>query len=195
MKTIYHHTTASFLLLLVVLFSTGSCLKDYSFERTASPSPVNDDPLPPPEMILPTCRQCLVQATEGIAKWSFKTGSFVLCGNLTRGIVSPERTGFTFFGPSLCSADSGLIITAYLPPGVKLDSDQQNINTNRCIFQYYEKGKPDILISKPTPGFLLVIDSYNHQTGIAAGRFNGLSYTAGNRVASITDGKFQVKLE
>jgi hypothetical protein len=195
MKIIYLHTTSIFLLLLIVLFSTGSCLKDYSFEGAISPLPADDEPNPSPEKILPTCGQCLIQPTEGLAKWSFKTDSFVLCGNLTRGIISPERTGFTFFGPSLCSADSGLIMTVYLPQGVKLDSDQQNINTNRCIFQYYEKGKPDILISKPSPGFLLIIDSYNHQTAIATGRFNGLSYTAGNKVASIKEGKFQVKLE
>ena len=189
------HIIPSFIFLLIILISTPGCIKDYSFEgETIKDSTVIEDPGPPSGFTLPVCSSCIGKDSLLLSKWSFKTDSTLICGNVTNAIISPDRTAFTFFGPSACSADTGLVMTVYLN-GVVLDGDKSAISTERVIFQYYERGKPDILLSRPLPGFSLDITRYEHQTRIASGTFAGFAATQNGAVILIKSGKFQVKFQ
>ena len=46
------------------------------------------------------------------------------------------KTDFTFFGPSACSVDTGIVVSVYLP--VALDRDQFNLTTQQTAFYYYD---------------------------------------------------------
>ena len=180
---------------MIILLSAPGCIKDYSYEgETIKDSTVIEDPIPPSVFALPVCSSCAAKDSLLLSNWSFKTDSTLICGTVTNAVISPNRTGFTFFGPSACSADTGLVMTVYLN-GVVLDGDKSGIRTERVIFEYYDRGKPDILLSRPLPGFSLYITRYDHQTGIASGTFGGYAATQNGAVILIKAGKFQVKFQ
>lgn len=194
-KVLRIHIIPSLIYLFIILLSTPGCIKDYSFEgETIKDSTVIVDPGHPSGFNLPFCSSCAAKDSLLLSKWSFKTDSALTCGTVTNAIISPDRTGFTFFGPSACSSDTGLVMTVYLN-GVILDGDKSGISTERVVFQYYERGKPDILLSRPLPGFSLDITRYDHQTGIASGTFGGYAATQNGVVILIKSGKFQIKFQ
>lgn len=189
------HIIPSLIFLVIILLSAPGCIKDYSFEgETIKDSTTKEDPVPPSGFTLPVCSSCVGRDSLLLSKWSFKTDSTLICGTVTNAIISPDRTAFTFFGPSACSADTGLVMTVYLN-GVVLDGNKSGISTERVIFEYYERGKPDILLSRPLPGFTLDITRYDHQTGIASGSFGGYAATQKGDVILIKAGKFQIKFQ
>lgn len=189
------HIIPSLIFLVIILLSAPGCIKDYSFEgETINDSTTKEDPVPPSGFTLPVCSSCVGRDSLLLSKWSFKTDSTLICGTVTNAIISPDRTAFTFFGPSACSADTGLVMTVYLN-GVVLDGNKSGISTERVIFEYYERGKPDILLSRPLPGFTLDITRYDHQTGIASGSFGGYAATQKGDVILIKAGKFQIKFQ
>ena len=185
----------SFILASLILVTDSACIKEYSYEREAiQDSTFVEEPLPVAGFSLPFCSTCDGRDTGLLSTWSFKTDSIFSCGKNTNAIISPERTAFTFFSPSACSPDTGLIMTVYLN-GIVLDSDKSGISTNRVIFQYYDKGGPDILLSRPLPGFTLKIDTYTHQTRIASGSFTGNAATQNGDIILIKEGKFNIKFQ
>lgn len=189
------HIIPSLIYVFIILLSAPGCVKDYSFEGdTIKDTVITEDPVPPSGFTLPFCTACAGKDSVLLSKWSFKTDSTLICGTVTNAVISPDRTAFTFFGPSACSADTGLIMTVYLN-GVVLDRDRSGITTERVIFQYYERGKPDILLSRPLPGFSLDITRYDHQTGIASGTYGGYAARQNGAVILIKSGKFQVKFQ
>ena len=189
------HIIPSLIFLVIILLSAPGCIKDYSFEgEIINDSTTKEDPVPPSGFTLPVCSSCVGRDSLLLSKWSFKTDSTLICGTVTNAIISPDRTAFTFFGPSACSADTGLVMTVYLN-GVVLDGNKSGISTERVIFEYYERGKPDILLSRPLPGFTLDITRYDHQTGIASGSFGGCAATQKGDVILIKAGKFQIKFQ
>ena len=189
------HIIPSLIFLVIILLSAPGCIKDYSFEgEIINDSTTKEDPVPPSGFTLPVCSSCVGRDSLLLSKWSFKTDSTLICGTVTNAIISPDRTAFTFFGPSACSADTGLVMTVYLN-GVVLDGNKSGISTERVIFEYYERGKPDILLSRPLPGFTLDITRYDHQTGIASGSFGGYAATQKGDVILIKAGKFQIKFQ
>ena len=75
-----------------------------------------------------------------------------------------------------------------------LDTDKFNITSNRVIFQYYDNtSQSDIFISSRL-SVSFIIDTYEHATGIANGRFSGNVRTKDNTLAIIKDGEFKIKL-
>lgn len=189
------YSITSLVLLVLVTASGTGCIKEYSYEkRLKQDSTIIDEPVPSTGTRFPFCPSCIGRDTVLLSKWSFKTDSTLLCGEITNAVLSPDRTAFTFFGPSACSQDTGLIMTVYLN-GVKLDADKSNISTERAIFEYYHRGYPDILLSRPLPGFTLTINRYIHQTGIASGSFSGNAATANGDFVHIKEGKFEIRFQ
>jgi len=183
-------------LILIILY-TG-CAKEYSFEGGP---PVIVDTLPGPgnnpgqgNNTSPwTCPACIGQDMAIESKWSFHNDSTLICGVIDTAIVNPERTGFTFFGPSACSIDTGIIIQVLLDS--PLNKDQYQITGQQgTIFYYDNVGQTFILISPSASIFSLIIDSYIHQTKMATGRFSGPVYRANGDSSYVEAGKFKVKL-
>lgn len=193
------------IMLLFLPFALGvlcapGCAKEYSYE--GQDTTINQDTTTIPDTTIipviefPVCSACVVEDSSEIAEnmWSFKYGNNYLCGVIDTAIVNADRTGFTFFGPSTCSIDTGLIITAFISPAV-LNGDKFNLTINRAAFEYYDNVKPsDVFVSKSIKQFSLTIDSYTHATRLAAGTFTGYVYTEDGKEAFIVSGKFKVKL-
>ena len=182
-----------------VLVISG-CAKEYSYEG----GPVQDivhDSIPLPDTIaesgihFPECSQCKETIKVFPATWDFKFGTSFLCGNLTRGIKSPDNSGFTFFGPSTCSLDTGIVMTVFLKD-LLLDRDLQDVTEKDVIFEYYDnKTQRDIFISDKKGLFALTIQTYEVATGIMTGTFSGYVSTKDNSIAEIRGGRFSVKID
>ena len=107
----------------------------------------------------------------------FEFASLILC------------TDFTFFGPSACSVDTGIVVSVYLP--VALDRDQFNLTTQQTAFYYYDhNAAADILDSRPTSVFSVTVQSFIYSTGIVTGTFGGTVFKANGDSAIITEGRF-----
>lgn len=184
-----------FIFVVQIIFSvqlTG-CAKEYSIEGLVAP--VNDTVIIPVIVKdIPSCNLCDASSGITLSTWSFQIGNSMLCGMIDTAIVSPQRTAFTFYGPSSCSVDSGMVISVYLPNDT-LNKDRQNIVLERNAFYYYDRVTPsDILVSRQNVTFTVIIDQYTHQTRIATGRFEGSVFKPTGGGTRITSGKFHVKL-
>jgi hypothetical protein len=192
MKEQWFGNNRFFIILPFVAFIviTG-CQKDYSFED--NPAPITDTSVTA-AIDFPSCKSCINDDTMALWSWRFKLNNATLCGHTDTAIINIERSSFTFFGPSICSMDSGLVITVYLNPWV-LDSDQSNISAGMVAFYYYDHvGTSYILMSQPNTAFSLTIESYNNLTGLTVGKFSGYAFMANGNIASVSEGRFKVKL-
>jgi hypothetical protein len=192
------------LIILVLLLQNTSCIKEYSIEGmhhdTLPPDTIVTIITPPvtttPSVInFPQCSFC--DSTDEITtgRWGFKVGNTYLCGSDDNSgfIGGPSKTAFTFFGPSACSADTGIVVSVYLP--VALDQDRSNLTTNEAAFYYYHHNAPkDILISLHPSVFSVTVQSFINATGIVTGTFNGIAFTADGDTVHITEGRFKAKL-
>lgn len=183
--------------LLAVLFS-GSCSKEYSLEGRDSaivipvPIPVPDTLPSTPTPLPQSCVGCANEQESG--KWSFTYNNILYCGIIDTAIKSPTLEAFTFYGPSLCSEDSGLVVTVQLSPD-KMNRSLNNYTVARAGMYYYDhKGNSYFLQSSSAQPFILVIDSYNHQTKEIRGSFGGTVLTADGRQVVLADGKWKTHL-
>ncbi len=173
----------------------SGCVKEYSFEGR----PTNDtvpiyDTTVRSGISFPFCLGCRSMDGFILSGWNFKYDTSLLCGTVTDAVITPERNGFTFFGPSACSTDTGLVMTVFLDSDA-LDRDKSNITTNHVNFQYYDNSTfSDIFISNRL-SVSFTIDTYEHTTGIAKGRFSGNVKTKDSTVAEIIGGKFAIKFK
>ncbi len=168
-----------------------SCAKEYSFEG-ADTLAVNDTIIVPPAHPW-ICPACIGQDKQIEAKWSFYNDSSFSCGMIDTAIVNQERTAFTFFGPSACSKDTGMIIDVFLG-GAALDRDLYNVTSKEGGFYYYDHVGPSYVFISHVANFKIVIDSYIHQTHLATGTFSGTVYKTNGAPTLITSGKFEVRL-
>ena len=192
-----------FFLVLYILALTGGCKKEYSYEGRPMQYPIQlpDSTVTGDSTVIedstsiitfPKCIGCYADTLSALT-WSFKVGSSLLCGNVTNGVVSPDGGGMTFFGPSSCSRDSGLIITAFFSDQT-LKKDQSNITASRASLEYYDNTTmSDILYSKRPNIFSLTIDNYIRETGVATGTFNGSVLDMNGNTIKVKDGRFKVK--
>ena len=187
-----------FLLLPILLLQNTRCAKEYSFEgaRVDTLSTSGGDTvisqIPTPFL---HCNACDPADPIILGHWSFKTGNVYQCGTFTNsGFFSGfEKTNFTFFGPSACSVDTGIVVSVYLP--VALDRDQYNLTTEQAAFYYYDhNATQDILQSRHTAIFSVTVKSFIYSTGIATGTFGGTVYKASGDTAIVTDGRFVAQL-
>lgn len=189
-------------LLVLILFGFASCEKDYSYEggitRILPPDSLIDS-IPVKDSvshILPEFSPCVFCNNSIPLKesaWTFKIDTTILCGSVDTAIVLGSRGTFTFFGPTSCVKDSGIIFTIYLSP-YELNRDTTNYAVPKVSFYYYHTLAPFILINQPTGTFHFVIASYVHATHIATGTFSGVAYRPDGRAVTISDGKFNIKL-
>lgn len=178
-------------LLAMLIFYSG-CVKEYSFE--GGNTPVVIDTTNPPAPASWICPDCIGRDVFEESRWSFYNENSFLCGIIDTAIVNPERTAFTFFGPSSCSIDTGMIASVYLN-GTVLNSNITNLSSQRGAFYYYDNvGQTTILISRQANPFTVTIDSYNHQTRMATGTFSGPVFTSNGGPTFIVSGKYKVKL-
>jgi hypothetical protein len=189
--------TFAVVLLLTVLFFYSGCSKEYSVEAT----PINPadtitiPPPPPPPNELPPCKICSTYTDPiELGHWSLKAENSLACGIIDTAIMNLERTSFTFFGPSACSEDTGMVVTAYIE-NFRLNQDMTSGSINRIAFYYYDRVKPSyIYISSQASPFAIRIENYNHQTRILTGTFEGNAFRANNTSARISSGRFKIKL-
>ncbi len=184
---------ALYLFVLVV-----SCSKEYSCEGCSINTPADSLPIPttpPVASELPVCLSCATYPDPvELNQWSLKAQQSQACGSIDTAIINPERTAFTFYGPSACSADTGMVLTVYMESRV-LNQDLSNITINRSSFYFYDRVTPsDIYMSRQTVVFPVHIDRYDHQTKIISGSFSGTVFRGNGSPASISAGKFKVKL-
>ena len=181
-----------FIVLQILLLQTG-CTKEYSYEGGVQIIRI-DSSFTPPVSVFPTCSACNASAELALGNWNFKTGRSFVCGVVTNAGFIGQRQTFTFFGPSDCSLDTGLVMTVYLP--LVFDEDKFNITTNSAAFFYYDRtAAHDIFISQPAAPFSLTVDSFIYDTGIAIGTFSGTVFKPNGDQAYISDGKFKIKLK
>ncbi|MBC7874608.1 MAG: hypothetical protein H7Y01_11455 [Ferruginibacter sp.] len=179
----------SLLLLLMVM----SCEKEYSYEGGNIRTPTDTVHVPVIINDFPVCQACIINTTTELSRWSFESGNSKLCGEADTAIINPDRNAFTFFGPSSCSRDTGMVITVYLDTEM-LNRDRTNLMV-KGAFYYYDRITPSyIFMSLSVNSFSVTINSYSHQTRIATGTFQGSVFRSNGTPASITAGKFKVKL-
>jgi hypothetical protein len=189
---------------LIIIVLLAACSREYSFEQNPSAGIIADtiqrgDTTKPADTVkntninFPVCSSCIEKNDPDLSTWSFKTGNNFLCGVVDTAILNYERTSFTFFGPSFCAGDTGLIFTVYMSPYI-LKQDTYNFTVPYAVYYYYHTGTPHILSSQTNQPFKLTITSYIHSTRIATGIFSGTAFTVDNKPVTIHSGKFKIKL-
>lgn len=190
---IFNTSYTFFIAMVLYAISLTSCAKEYSIEGLATP--LNDTAIIPGIINdIPTCNLCNSSSGIILSTWSFETENATLCGIIDTAIVSPARTAFTFYGPSSCSLDSGMVISVYLSNDT-LNKNKQNVILDRNVFYYYDRVTPlDIFVSRQNIPFTVIIENYDHQTKIAIGSFEGTVFKSSGGSTRVTLGKFKVRL-
>ncbi len=188
---------------MLVLQNTG-CAKEYSNEG-GDTAVITDPPLIPLDStiaqqdttkVFSLCAKCDTAAELKVGNWNFKTGNSYACGGITNsGFFSGNtQKDITFFGPSACSVDTGIVVSAFF--SVPLDQDRYNLTTTQIEFYYYDNNAPkDIFSSQPEKVFSVTIQSFIYATSIATGKFSGTVFKANGDTAYIRDGKFKVYIK
>ena len=185
------------ILLPVFWFHQTGCAKEYSFEGADTIPTFDSIVITPPPAVNNHLSPCIFcKPTDEVAEgtWNFKTGNTYMCGNIAdAGFIGTNRT-FTFFGPSACSNDTGLVMTVYL--SIPFDEDKFNIKASHVAFYYYDHfSTQHLFISRQSPPFTLTIESYYAATRLATGTFKGVVYMPNNDTAFISEGRFKVRLK
>lgn len=181
--------------LLLLSIQQWSCSREYSYEGAdttiITDTTIINDSTPVSEPII-YCPLCHEEDSLTERSWSFRNGDSYFCGSATyAGFL--QNTGFTFFGRSACSIDSGLVITAYIEE--PFDEDKFNITTNNVAFYYYDHNSSSDMFIKLSPlPFSLTVNSYIQATGVATGTFGGIVYKSNGDTTHITSGRFKIKL-
>lgn len=189
----------SFIILIICLQVAGfyGCMKEYSYEGgppvDTIPIPVHDTTVKPVN-IFPFCPGCSSLNTSTALYWSFRYDTSLLCGSVTNSVITPDRDGFTFFGPSTCSLDTGLVMTVFLEHD-SLNMDKLNITTTSTALEYYDNTTLSDIFTAKLHLISFTIDSYVHNTGIAKGTFKGYVKTKDNTLAPISDGQFTIQFK
>lgn len=186
---------------LLVLGGSSGCTREYSFEG-ADTLAVHDsipvDTLPIRDsngnvLNITSCMGCSNLMVE--EQWSVEIGNALLCGEIDTAILNKERDAFTFFGPSHCSLDSGLIISAWLNPEI-LNRDRQNLTTTKVSMYYYDNlSGPYMLQSRQDKPFALTILKYDHVTKAAEGSFTGSGFTVSGKEVVLENGRWKTFLK
>lgn len=198
----YYFLIACLVVPLLLLQNTG-CQKDYSYEGGDTVAVIRNpgmDSLPAPSpgsaKFLPDCSLCHPADDLTVGTWSFETGSSYACGGTTNSgfFGGYSKMDITFFGPSSCSIDTGLVMSVFLP--VPLDQNRSNIVADKAAFYYYDNNAPkDIFDSQTERPFTITVASFNMSTGIAEGTFSGTVFKANGDTAVIKNGRYKVLIK
>ena len=179
------------IILIVITIIFFSCKKEYSYEGgdTTVIIDTGTTNIPKPNL----CPSCIGADNFTEGKWSFYNGNDFYCGIVDTAIAAPARNGFTFFGPSSCSIDSGLVLTINTEPAL-LNQDVFNSTTTKVGMYYYDNvAQTYPFITQAGFQFSVTIESYIHQTHVMSGRFSGIVFKAGGGQTSL-QGKFKLKV-
>ena len=191
-----------FFALVILLSFLGihqtSCSKDYSYEREDTtkkiPQPKKDSLPTPPLPVLSSCPLCKTTDSLKLGSWNFKNNRSYFCGGITDAGFIGTNTTLTFFGPSACSIDTGIVMTVFLP--FAFNANKFNVETDKVAFYYYDhRGNTDMFIKLPPLPFSVTIQSYFTATGITTGTFKGAVYKPNGDTTYISDGRFKVTLK
>ena len=187
----------------MLVFQNTSCQKDYSYEGGDTVTVIRNpgiDSLPAPSpgtmKFLPDCSFCHSTDNLSVGMWSFESGSSYACGGTTNSgfFGGYSKMDITFFGPSSCSGDTGLVMSVFLP--VPLDHDRSNITADRAAFYYYDNNAPkDIFDSQAERPFKVTVENFNISTGIAVGTFSGTVFKANGDTAVIKNGRYKILIK
>lgn len=201
LSKLYYLVAVFFILPTLLLQNTG-CEKEYSYEGGDTliiRDPVDSITLPPDAdtlKVFPVCSLCNATANLSVGTWSFKTGSSYVCGTTTSSgfFGGYSKTDITFFGPSACSEDTGLVMSVFLP--VPLDRSRSNLVADRTAFYYYDHNAPnDIFDSQSEKPFTVTIENFNISTGIATGTFKGTVFKPNGDTVVIKEGRYKVQIK
>ena len=200
-----YYSLAVFFVLCMLTLQNTRCTKEYSYEGRDTAIIVSNPPIPQNDTLptsldtvklFPQCAKCNAADALSVGSWNFKAGNSYLCGGITNSgfFGGNSKMDITFFGPSACSVDTGLVISAYLP--VTLDRDRFNITTTQAAFYYYDHNSPeDILDSRSGKGFSVTIGSFIYATGIATGTFSGTVFKADGDSVLVHEGNYKVYIK
>lgn len=176
-------------IITIILFS---CKKEYSYEGGPGTTVIIDtgtNNVPKPYI----CPSCIGTDNFIEGKWSFYNGNDFYCGVIDTAIAAPARNGFTFFGPSSCSMDSGLVLTINTEPAL-LNQDVFNSTTTKVGMYYYDNvAQTYPFMTQPGFQFSVTIESYIYQTRLMTGRFSGTVFKGSGGQTSL-QGKFKIKV-
>lgn len=199
-----YYFVAAFFVIPTLVLQNISCAKEYSNEGHDTAIIIHP-PLRPPDStmaaqdtaaVFSSCAKCDTAGELMVGNWNFKTRNSYACGNVTNsGFFSGNtQKDITLFGPSACSADTGVVVSAFF--SVPLDQDRYNLTTSQTEFYYYDNNAPkDIFSSQPEKVFSVTIQSFSYSTRIATGKFSGTVFKANGDTAYIRDGKFKVYIK
>ena len=199
-----YYFIALFFVLPPLVLQNVSCAKEYSNEGEDT-AVVTSPPLMVPDSTISTqdtikvfssCAKCDTAAELKVGDWNFKTRNSYACGSVTNsGFFSGNtQKDITLFGPSTCSSDTGIVVSAFF--SVPLNQDRYNLTTNQIEFYYYDNHAPkDIFSSQPEKVFSVTLESFIYSTRIATGKFSGTVFEANGDTAYIRDGKFKVYIK
>ena len=177
---------------IVAILIIAGCRKEYSYEGGPATLIIIDSGtsnVPKPYI----CRSCIGTDNFIEGKWSFYNGNDFYCGIIDTAIAAPARNGFTFFGPSSCSIDSGLVLTINTEPAL-LNQDVFNSTTTKVGMYYYDNAAQTYpFITQSAFQFSVTINSYIHQTKLMTGTFSGIVVKPNGGQTSV-QGKFKVKV-
>lgn len=187
-------SAASFVLMVTVFLTfllalLTACSKEYSYEQV--PADTADVVIPLPDVPVSFCPSCN-DADIPDSSWRINIDGVLYCGKAEKSIVSPEKTGFTFFGPSFCSADSGFVVTVYLQ-NESLTSDKVNLQARMGCYYYDQVGPSYVYMSAASQPIPCIITRYEHQTGKASGTFSGVVLDKNGVKRQLKDGRFRVQ--
>ncbi len=172
-----------------------SCTKDYSYEGGNNGlRPYDTLPRPIINNTPSICPACIGQDSFIENKWSLYVGNNFYCGGVDRFIATPNKTGFTLYGPSTCSIDSGLVLTINLA-GESLTHDLFNYTSSTNGFYYYDNVTPSfVAITQTGTPFFLTVESYNNTTKMLICSFYGTAKLANGGSVYVSGGKFKIKI-
>lgn len=175
-------------LMLPVLCLTAGCSKEYSYER----KPVDSVAISIPVVLESSaCAVCNNTEIPDLS-WRFSIDGVVYCGKTEKAIITLERTSFTFFGPSSCSDDSGFVASVYIDNN-SLDKDRTNVLARLSCY-YYDKVTSSYMFMSQTNRYpQLTIATYDHDTGMTTGTFEGPVVADNGVVKEIKNGKFRIR--
>lgn len=181
-------TVVCMLALLVLLFSIASCYKDYSYEYRPADSTA---PVVGSSPVTSACSTCNNAALPELS-WRMTIDQTVYCGKTDKAVMAPDRAGFTFFGPSFCSVDSGFVVTIYMN-NTQLTADRNDVTARMSCYYYDKIGASHVYISKATAPLQLTITRYDHQSGITTGIFRGTVVDANGMSKVVKEGRFHIQ--
>lgn len=179
------------ILFVINIVIVSGCSKEFSCESCDETAVVDTvvNNIPKPYI----CYSCAAADNFAEGKWSMYNGSDFYCGTIDTAIAAIGRNGFTVFGPSSCSIDSGLVLTINTEPAL-LNQDIFNSTTTRAGMYYYDNiAQTYPFMTQSGLQFTVTIESYIFQTRMLTGTFNGF-VTKPTGGQTNVQGKFKVKV-